>query len=78
MNDTITKMVRREAGVDAGSFHEATSEALSSVEVGETAPEGKGQPYVKSAKAYHVDPNTAADLAVAAFQRAKLALGARS
>lgn len=72
MNETTKRVERRVAAT--GSFDETTSEALSSVEVGESAPEGKGQPYVKSAKAYAVDPAQAADQAVAAFRRAKDAL----
>ena len=45
-----------------------------SVELGETAPEGKGSFYVKSAKAYGVTVREAGDAARAEFDRQK-ALG---
>ncbi len=68
----ITKSVEHEVP-DGQSFTEVTTEAISSVEVGEDA---KGTIYVKSSKAYHADPAEAAIASVAAFVRADEAIRA--
>ena len=51
------------------------SEALCSVEVGETAPEGKGQVYAKSCKAYGFTVEDAGRTAMAELTRLRREMG---
>ena len=53
----------------------AESEALCSVEVGETAPEGKGQVYAKSCKAYGFTVEDAGRTAMAELTRLRREMG---